>query len=174
MTEEEAEAAEVVHQPAEVRAIRNLLVRSFRALGIRTGEDPVALSVGDDRGLEVDVRGGALVIQALGELERALDILARGFEVTAAPVAARPPGEHVRAKVIRRDLGALGELQRLVEEPDRRLDAVELVARHPEPEQDIGPLDVAEGGALAQRPRPLEQRDRLANLAATHANGGLP
>src|SRR5947207_15111820 len=123
MTEEEAEAAEVVHQPAEVRAIRNLLVRGFRALGIRTGEDPVALAVGDDRGLEVDVGGGAPVVQALRKLERALHVLARRLEVAPAPIAARAPGEDVRAEVVGRKLRALRELQRLVEEPDRGLDA---------------------------------------------------
>ena len=97
MTEQEVDAAEVVHQPAEVRAVRNLLVRGLRALGVGAGEDPVSFAVGDDRRLEVDVRSRALVVQALGELERALDVFAGGLEITAPAVAAGAPGEHVRA-----------------------------------------------------------------------------
>src|SRR5256885_14485267 len=100
MAEEEVDAAEVVHQPAEVGAIRNLLVGGLRALRVRAGEDPVALAVGDDRSLEVDVRRGALVVQALCELERALDVLARGLQIASPSIAAGPPGEHVGAKMV--------------------------------------------------------------------------
>src|SRR5439155_16570280 len=120
------------------------------ALGVRAGQDPVALPVGDDRSLEVDVRGRALVVQALGELERALDVLPRGLEIPAPSVAARPPGEDVGAKVIRRNLGPLGQLERLIEEAERRLDAVELVACDSEAEEHVGALDIRERAALAQ------------------------
>src|SRR5215208_3140295 len=48
--------------------------------------------------------------------ERALDVLARSFEIAPAPVAARAPGEHVRAQLVGGDLGALSDLQRFVEQ----------------------------------------------------------
>ena len=133
----------------------------------------MALPVRDDRGLEVDVRRRALVVQALGELERALDVLARGLQIAAPAVAARAPGEHVRAQMVRRDLGALGQCQRLVEEAERRLDAVQLVAGDAEAEEDVGALDVGEGLAFAERARSFEERDRLAYLAAPHSHRRL-
>ena len=45
-------------------------------------------ALGDERGLEVDVGHRAVVVQRLRELQRALDVLARGLEVTLAAVAA--------------------------------------------------------------------------------------
>src|SRR5438105_4159888 len=57
MPEQEVDPAQVVHQATEIAAIGDLLVDRPRPLGVRTCEHPVALAVGDDRGLEVDVGG---------------------------------------------------------------------------------------------------------------------
>jgi hypothetical protein len=51
----------------------------------------------DKRSLEVDVRGLARIVERLRELERALDVLARCFEVTLAAIAPRAPAEDVGA-----------------------------------------------------------------------------
>ena len=134
---------------------------------------PVALAVGDDRRLEVQIRRRPLVVQAFGQLERTLDVLTCGLQVAAAPVAARAPRENVRAGPVGRDLRALGELERFVEETDRRLDAGELVARNPEPEEHVRALHVREDAALAQHARPLQEPDRLSHLAAAHADRRL-
>ena len=64
-------------------------------------------------------------------------------------------------------------LSAFVEQPDRRLDAVQLVARDTEPEEDVGTLDVGERRAFGERSGALEQRDRLANFAGAHAHGRL-
>jgi len=70
LAEEEVQAAEVVNQPADVEPVRELLILGLRALGVRTGEHPVALALGDERGIEVDAGDRARVIDSLGELER--------------------------------------------------------------------------------------------------------
>ena len=88
VTEQEVDSTEVVQQPAEIAAIGELLVRGLRPLGVGAREHPVALAVGDDRCLKIDVCRGALVVQPFGELERTLDVLPRGLEVAAAAVAA--------------------------------------------------------------------------------------
>src|SRR5919199_6272773 len=98
----------------------------------------MALAVGDNRRLEVDVGRRVPVVQSFLELERALHVLARSLEIAAAAVAARAPREDVRAEVVRGKVRALGELHRLVEQADRGLDAGELVPRDAEPEEDIG------------------------------------
>src|ERR1700675_804617 len=100
MTEKEVDAAEVVQQPAEVAAVRELLVRGLGALGVGTCEHPVTLAVGDDRRLEVDIGGRALVVQALCKLERAFDVLARSLEIAAPALAPRPHGENVLRELI--------------------------------------------------------------------------
>src|SRR3954453_9698854 len=83
MTEEEVDAAEVVEQATEVPAVGQLLVGSLCAFRVGPSEDPVPFAVGDDRRLEVDVGGGARVVEALGELERALAAFPRAPENTA-------------------------------------------------------------------------------------------
>src|SRR5205807_10363448 len=85
--EEVGEPTEVVQQPADVRLVGELLVTGPRALGIRPREHPVAFALSDQRRLEVDVRDGALVVDALRELERALDILAGRLPVALATAA---------------------------------------------------------------------------------------
>ena len=49
---------------------------------------------------------------------------------------------------------------------DRRRDARELVAADAEPEQGVGAVDVGELRPLGKLARPLEQRERLAHVAA--------
>ncbi len=168
MAEQEVEPAEIVHQPAEVSPVGNLLVDRAGALRVRASEHPVPLAVGDDRRLEVDVRRRAAVVQPLGELERALDVLARSLEVAAAAVAARAPGENVRAQMVGGELRPLGQLQRLVEEVDRCLDAGELVAGDAEPEEDVCALEVRETLVLGEHARAAEQLECVAHMALPH------
>src|SRR5581483_1410124 len=100
--------------------------------------------VGDQRSLEVRGADRAEILDALRQLERLLDVVAGGLEVALALPAARTPRKDVRLQRVARKPGALGERERLVEQPERRLHAAELVATAAEPEQDIGPLDVGE------------------------------
>ena len=95
------------------------------------------------------------VLHRLGELERALDVLAGGLVVALAAVAARAPGEDVRAQQVGGKLGAVEQVERLAEERDRGRDARDQVAGDTEPEQDLGAVEVGELGPLdepARRP----------------------
>jgi hypothetical protein len=50
----------------------------------------------DKRSLEVRVRGLARIVERLGELERALDVLARGLEIVErVPLRSRPTDENI-------------------------------------------------------------------------------
>ena len=49
VAEREVQAAEVVQQPADVRAVLELLVVAARPLRVRPREQPVALALGDER-----------------------------------------------------------------------------------------------------------------------------
>src|SRR5439155_8320745 len=95
MAEEEVDPAEVVEQAPEIPAVRQLLVRGLGTLRIGTCKHPVTLAIGDDRRLEVDVGGRALVVQALGQLECAFDVLARGLQIAASAITARAPRKDV-------------------------------------------------------------------------------
>src|SRR3954447_23852835 len=119
------------------------------------------------------MRGHPLVFEPVGELERALDVLARGLEVTLAAPAPRAPVEDLRPQQVARQAGALGELESLVEERDRGGDARKLVAGDAEPEEQVGALDVRELRPLGQRPGPGPQLDRLAHLTQPGASPGL-
>ena len=130
-----------------------LLVRGARLLGVVAREDPVPLAVGDHRRLEVRVADRARVGRILGELERALDVLARGLVVALAAPAPRAPREDVRAQRVGRQPGALGERERLVQQAERRLDAVELVAADAEREEHLGALEVGEVARPRRCPR---------------------
>ncbi len=100
-----------------------------------------------------------------GELERALDVLARGDVVALATVRTRAPAEDVGAQQVAREPGALGELERLVEERDRRADARELPAGDSEPEQNVRAVDIRELRVLGERAGGLEELDRAADVA---------
>ena len=119
------------------------------------------------------MRDGAPVVESLGELERALDVLARGLEVALAAVAAGAPAEDVRAQQVARHPRALGERQRLVEEADRRGDALKLVAADAEPEEHVRPVEIREARCLRQLAGAVEQLARLAELALLHAGPRL-
>src|SRR4029077_1380737 len=102
------------------------------------------------------------------ELERALDIFARCLVVPLAPVAARAPAEDVRAETVARKLGGLSHGQRLAEEVDRGRDAGKLVAADGDAEEEIRAVDIRELGRFGERPRTVEQLDRLLDLAVLH------
>src|SRR6185312_7541492 len=115
----EIESAEVVQELADVRLVGQLLVLRLGALRIRAGEHPVPGALGDERSLEIAVGDPTAPLSSLGELERALDVLPRGFPVALAPVAAGAPAEGVGAETVGREPGALGKIERLAEECDR-------------------------------------------------------
>ena len=64
----------------------------------------MAHALRDKRGLEVDVRHRAVVVECLRQLERALDVLARGLEVALPAVAAGAPAEDLGAQQVAREL----------------------------------------------------------------------
>jgi hypothetical protein len=88
LPELEIESAEVVQELADVRLVGELLVLRLGALRVRAGKHPVPGALGDERSLEIVVSDRAPVVQALCELERALDVLTRRFPVALASVAA--------------------------------------------------------------------------------------
>ena len=88
----------------------------------------MAHPLGDERRLEVGVCDRPRVVDAAGELERALDVLARRFEVRAGGDGSASASRGSGAQEVARKPGALGERERLVEEVDRGRDARELVA----------------------------------------------
>jgi hypothetical protein len=118
-SEQEREAAQVVEKPADALPVGDVLVDRLRTLGVRARQDPLALSLGDERGLKEDVRDGLPVVQALGQLERALDVLAGRLPVALAAVAAGAPLEDVCAQPIAGEPGAVGERDRLPEQRGR-------------------------------------------------------
>ena len=107
LAEQELEAAEVVQQPADVGAVGELLVLRLRLLRVGAREHPVAVALGEERRLEVRGAERTRVLERLGELERALDVLARGLVVALAAVAARAPREDVQAQLVGRQARAL-------------------------------------------------------------------
>ena len=140
----------------------------LRALCVRARQHPVALAVGDERRLEREVRHGAGVLETGCELERALDVLAGRLEIALAPVAARAPVEDRGTQLVAREAGVVRERERLVQEPERRLDARELVPTHAESEEHVRSLDVGEAGPFGQRARAVQEVDRLAHLTEAH------
>ena len=128
----------------------------------------MTLAVGDQRCLVVRSADRARIVRVLGELERPLDVLARSLVVPLVAPAARAPGEDVRAKLVGRQTRALGEGERLVEEADGRLDAVQLLAADSEREEHLGPLDVREPATLGDRTRLVEELERGPEGAQAH------
>src|SRR2546423_9858041 len=133
LAELEVQATEVVEQPADASFVVQLLVVGLRALSVVARLDPMPHPLADKRSLEVDVRGLPRLVERLRELERALDVLTRCFEIPLAAIAARPPTEDVRPQQVARELRTLGEGQRLVQEADRGRDAGKLVAADAQP-----------------------------------------
>src|SRR6266545_888505 len=168
LPQEEIDAAEVVQQAGEIALVIQLLVNTLRLLRIVPGEHPVALALGDERGLHVDVGHRRAVVERLRELERALDVLARGLEVALAPVAARAVGEDVRAEKVAGKLRALRERVGLVEKPDCGGDARELVPADADAVEHLGAVEVGEVLVLDDCPSTGEEVERLAELALLH------
>ena len=106
LAEQELDRAEVVHQPADVRAVGELFVLRLGVLGVRAREHVVAVALGEHRRLEVRGAECARILERLGELERALDVLARGLVVALAAVAPRAPREDVQAQLVGRELAS--------------------------------------------------------------------
>ncbi len=168
LAEEEVQAAEVVRELADVNPVRELLVRRARLLGVRAREHPVSFAVGDERRLEVGGADRARIVRVLGELERPLDVLARRLVVALATPAARAPREDVRAKRVAREAGALREREGLVQQAERGLDAVELVAADAERVEHLGALEIGEAAGLDDAARLVEEVERLAQRAEAH------
>src|SRR5689334_21661085 len=104
LAEMEVQATEVVEQSADVSLVVDLLVVGLRALSVISRLDPVPHPLADERSLEVRVRGLPRIVERLRELESALDVLARGFEVPLPAVAPRAPAEDVGAQAVARKL----------------------------------------------------------------------
>src|SRR5215831_19921903 len=88
LAEEIVETAQVIQQAPDVLAIAVLLVQLLRALSECPRAQPLPIALGDERRLERDVRNRKRVVEAVGELERALDVLTRGLEVALPACAA--------------------------------------------------------------------------------------
>ena len=73
--EQELEASEVVEQPPDVGGFGRFLVLRLGALRVGARENPVAVALGDERGLEIRLAEGVRILDAIGQLEGALDVL---------------------------------------------------------------------------------------------------
>ena len=128
----------------------------------------MSLAVGDERRLEVRSADGARVVRVLGELQRALDVLACGLVVALAAPAARAPREDVRTQRVGRQARPLGEPEGLVEQGERGLDAVQLIPADSERVENLGPLDVGEASVLDEAACLVEQPERAAQGTEAH------
>ena len=122
LAEQERQAAEVVEQPADALPVCHLLVQGLRPLGVGAREHPLALPLGDERGLEVHVGDGLAVAEALRQFERPLDVLAGGLPVALTPVAPRTPFEDMRSQPVAGKSGALRQCKGFAEQASRRRD----------------------------------------------------
>ena len=175
LPQEEGEAAERRQELARVGTVVDLLVERA-APSRRTSARPPTDRAARRRappGSSAS-RRPARVVERLGELERALDVLARSLPVALPPVAARPPAEDPRPQSVARDARPLGELQRLREERQRRRDRRQPVAATAEAEEHLGAVDVGEHRVLHDLPGPREERQRLPHLADVHAAPTTP
>src|SRR5829696_3599254 len=173
LPEQEVDDAEVVQQPAHVLPVRKLFVLRLRALRVRAREHPVAVALGEQRRLEVHLAEGLRVLLRLGELERALDVLARRLVIALAAVAAGAPREDVGAEEVRRERRALRKLQSLAEQGEGGRDAREEVPADTEAEEDVRAVDVRELGTLRVAACLLEQLQRRPHLTGVGAGPGL-
>src|SRR5215218_8895612 len=173
LPEQEVDDAEVVQQPTHVLPVRKLFVLRLRALRVRARQHPVAVALGEQRRLEVHLAEGLRVLLRLGELERALDVLARRLVIALAAVAAGAPREDVGAEEVRRERRALRKLQSLAEQGEGGRDAREEVPADTEAEEDVRAVDVRELGTLRVPACLLEQLQRRPHLARVGAGPGL-
>ena len=173
LAEQEVEPAQVDHHPAGAEPVGDLLEHRLRPLRVGARENPVPVALGDQRGLEVDLTERAGILHRLGELERALDVVARGLVIPLAPVAARAPGEDVGAQHVGGKRRALDQRERLGEQRERGRDARDRVAPDREPEQHLGAIEVGELGALDERAGLLEQVERGTDIALANPRPAL-
>ena len=103
-----------------VRSSSSSWKSAFARSRVVAGEHPVARALGDERGLEVRVRTSAAVVDALRELERVLDVLARLPRSRAGDDGSASASGRCRTGA-RRTAGprSSARAQRLVEERDR-------------------------------------------------------
>jgi hypothetical protein len=113
------------------------------------------------------------ILHALGELERALDVLAGGLVVALTPVAPRPPVEDPRLQLVGRQLGALSERVCLIQQTECGRDARQLVAAHAETEQHFRALEVGEPLVLADLASAEQDLNRAANVTGLGARTRL-
>ena len=113
------------------------------------------------------------VVDAIGELEGTLDVLARRFEVTLAARAARAPFEDVRAQPVARQLGAVGQIECLAQKRHRRVDRGQLVTADAHPVEDVGALDVRKPILLGEVTSTHEEIERRPELALRHPGPAL-
>ena len=108
------------------------------------------------------------VADALDELERQLDVGARGVEVALMLVRARAPLEDLGPEPVARATGALAELESERQVVDRPRVRASLDADAAEPEEDVRAVEVVEAGPVRDLLGGPEQRQRLVQLAAVH------
>jgi hypothetical protein len=100
--EQQVQAAEVVQDAGELAAVVQFLVVTAGPLGVAARQHPLAHPLGNERGVQEDVRHRAAVVQRLRELERPLDVLASGLEVALLAIAERPGVEDLGPESVAR------------------------------------------------------------------------
>ena len=166
--EQEGEAAEVVEHPADALPVGDLLVDRLRPLGVRAREHPLALPLGDERGLEEDVRDRLAVVRA-----------PRRARAPARCPRAPPPsragggssGSATRGCARAADRRVARSPRRAgspAEQRQRRRDRRELVAAAAEPVEHLGAVESLNRGCSAvSRARPSNP-SAVAQLTEIH------
>ena len=112
------------------------------------------------------------VADRLDELERVLDVGARGGEIALVLVGARAPLEDLGAQAVARAAGAGAELEGERQVVDGSRVGAPLDADAADPEEHFRAVEVAEPGPVRDLLRRLEQRQRLVELASVHLRPG--
>ena len=133
----------------------------------------MTLSLGDERGLEVRIRGRLPVAGGPRQLEGPLDVLTGALPVALAAVAAGTPAENVGAERVGSEPRALRELESRGQQSDGGGDAGQLVAGDAEPEEHRGAVDVGERRPLGELARAGERGQRLVVAAELDQRPGL-
>src|SRR5205085_1989110 len=139
----------------------------------RARAQPLPVALGDDRRLEGDVRDRERVVEAIRELEGALDVFAGRLEVALAARAARTPLENVGAQPVARKSGTVGELERLGQQRVRARDRRQLVAADTHAIEHVRSLDVGKAVLLGELTPAYEQIERRSELALRQAGPAL-
>ena len=97
LAEQEDDPAEIVQDTTDVRPVAALLVELLGVLGVGASDEPFAFALVDEEGRKFSGPRGR-VADRVGELERGLDVGARGSEVPLMLVRARAPVEDLGAQ----------------------------------------------------------------------------